>query len=455
MISRSGPAFKLKQVPFLKETTMVRYSISTLPILALMCLWHPLAARTDTHSALPRPPWVSMADQKANDPRLAGYSTPAEVRLELVPDSPMVAMAGQIAFDPDGSLWVLNWLANDPKKLISDYPALQKKVGGKTRLEDSIAVLNGWASKQDSLGPATVLKEEFVSAMLLAGDYLYIVSNGTIQRRSRIQKAGKFEKPKSIATGFGGLGPRPSCGLSFDLTGSLIIAVGPGNHHVTGSDGSTADALGTGAVFRCRPDGSKMELLATGLSNPDGAVVFDRDFNAFLAETSPGQNASTTNILHITEGSDFGFRSSKKSRPELEDFAKIMSPRLARSDEANRLDAGQSIRRDVHLQRQPVSAIFPGVVALPMPGHALGESVPSRPPRFRLRRFRSVQPSQLNRSGFQTLAGPHRSGRRYLRIGQRRPQPDHEGGEKKWKPPVSTLVERREEPPGDSIKEKF
>ncbi len=314
--------------PFLKETIIVHYLISMLPILAATCLSQSLPVRAEDYSSLPpKPAWVTMVDQKASDARLAGYATPQEVKLELVTEISLFALAGQIAFAPDGTFLVLQWTPGGKKSYsmlnLSLLPNSPIRFGESAHQEAAVTALTGSEFNQKKWLERDILSDvQPVSTMLLDGKWLYTFSNGMVQRRHRDLSEWVFEQPEIIARGFGGRGPQPSCGLSFDLTGSLIIAVGPGDHHVVGTDGSKAEALDTGAVFRCRADGSKVELLATGLSSPDGAVVFDREAHAFLAGTTAGRNGSTTNILHLTEGSDYGFRSLLKTQPELEDLAR-------------------------------------------------------------------------------------------------------------------------------------
>ena len=286
-------------------------------------------ANSDSTPAPPAPAWVSMVDQQSADARLAGYSTPKEVKLELVAENAVPSGAGQIAFKPDGTLVVLNGLPKprEPVKKPAfvgppNSPNVATVFGNGPSYEDDICVFPGWVFNQKSRDGARLFQEDSVSAMLLDGNWIYTAGNATVRRRRRTRADGPFDVTEVVARGFGGHGPGRAYGLSIDPMGSLLIAVGSGDHQVVGSDGSRAQALDTGAVFRCRPDGSRMELLSLGLSTPNGAVVFDRDCNAFLAETDRGQTGSATRLLHITEGSDYGFRSLRKSRPELEDSAR-------------------------------------------------------------------------------------------------------------------------------------
>jgi quinoprotein glucose dehydrogenase len=59
-----------------------------------------------------------------------------------------------------------------------------------------------------------------------------------------------------------------------------------------------------GAVFRCRPDGSDLELLATGLCDPAGIAV-DLRGRVFVSDVSP--DLASTRLLYVLPGADFGW----------------------------------------------------------------------------------------------------------------------------------------------------
>src|SRR5262249_23041694 len=75
--------------------------------------------------------------------------------------------------------------------------------------------------------------------------------------------------------------------------------------------GSRATVLGTGAVFRCRPDGSKIHTFAIGFRHPYGDVAFDANYQIFHRDNVGliGDLASGR-LLHVAEGNDFGLRIS-------------------------------------------------------------------------------------------------------------------------------------------------
>src|SRR5262249_41473213 len=110
--------------------------------------------------------------------------------------------------------------------------------------------------------------------------------------------------------GFGGLGQHQVSGLTLGDDGLLYITVGAGDSIVEGSDGSRATVLRSGTVFRCRPDGSKLEVFARGFCNPYRDLAVDAAGNLFHADNDGGGGPAFAGcrLLHLVEGADFGWR---------------------------------------------------------------------------------------------------------------------------------------------------
>ena len=89
-----------------------------------------------------------------------------------------------------------------------------------------------------------------------------------------------------------------------------------------GSDGTRARVAGSGAVFRCRPDGSQLECLSLGLCSPQGGPALDKDFHLFQLDGADARADSQRHLLHIAEGSDFGFRQAPGSNRGCNDGAR-------------------------------------------------------------------------------------------------------------------------------------
>ncbi|HYH66936.1 MAG TPA: PVC-type heme-binding CxxCH protein, partial [Urbifossiella sp.] len=113
-----------------------------------------------------------------------------------------------------------------------------------------------------------------------------------------------------VAQGFCGFHHHQVSGLTIGNDGLLYLTSGDDDNYVEGSDGSRATVLRTGAVFRCRPDGSRMETFSIGYRNPYRDLAYDDAFNWFHADNDneDGSKFMGCRIMHVPEAADFGWR---------------------------------------------------------------------------------------------------------------------------------------------------
>jgi putative membrane-bound dehydrogenase-like protein len=268
---------------------------------------------------LPKPDGIGpLIDQGEHDARLKGYLAPEGVKVEIAADFPSVVNPVGLVFGPDGVLYVAEWVAPANGKVqetnieFTDKEGTTRKVAVlKKSVKDRIKILLDAKGKGSYDEGKVVLEEEFPSGLLIHDGYLYISGQGTVRRYQQEKTGGSFGKKEVIARGFGGLGHQQVSGLAIGQDGWLYISTGAGDHFALGSDGSRADVLRTGAVFRCKPDGSKLHVFALGFYNPYGAVAFDPVGNVFHADSDPGGGAKFAGgrLLHVAEDADFGWRS--------------------------------------------------------------------------------------------------------------------------------------------------
>ncbi len=109
------------------------------------------------------------------------------------------------------------------------------------------------------------------------------------------------------------LGDYPHNGLSgfaFDFAGEVYFGLGENlgaQYKLIGSDGTTLSGGGEGGnIYRCRPDGSKLERIATGFWNPFH-MAFDVFGRLFAVDNDP-DSRPPCRLLHIVEGGDYGYR---------------------------------------------------------------------------------------------------------------------------------------------------
>ena len=99
-------------------------------------------------------------------------------------------------------------------------------------------------------------------------------------------------------------------GFAFDVLGNMYFGFGENlgaDYKIIGSDGKTLSGGGEGGnIYRCRPDGSKLEQWATGFWNPH-ASCFDTFGRLFTLDNDP-DSRPPCRLLHTIHGGDYGYR---------------------------------------------------------------------------------------------------------------------------------------------------
>jgi quinoprotein glucose dehydrogenase len=281
--------------------------------------------------AKPTPDWVQYIDQGENDPRLKGYFTPAGVKVEIVAEEPTVVNPVGMTFGPDGILYVLEWVPAVGSEWPENAVTFTYKDGTKRKvaimkkpIKDLVKILSFNNAKGTYDKSKVVLEDELPSSILIHDDWLYLSGQGTVRRYPLSALGDKSAKPQIIAQGFCGFHHHQVSGLTIGNDGWLYITSGDDDNVVEGSDGSRATVLRTGGVFRCRPDGSQMQVFAMGFRNPYRDVAFDAAFNMFHADNDneDGSKFQGCRLMHITEGNDFGWRLKTGARCCMADLAR-------------------------------------------------------------------------------------------------------------------------------------
>jgi putative membrane-bound dehydrogenase-like protein len=99
-------------------------------------------------------------------------------------------------------------------------------------------------------------------------------------------------------------------GFAFDALGWMFFGFGENlgaDYKIIGSDGMTLAGGGEGGnIYRCRPDGTKLERWATGFWNPH-ANCFDAFGRMFSVDNDP-DSRPPCRLMHIIPGGDYGYR---------------------------------------------------------------------------------------------------------------------------------------------------
>src|SRR6185503_16536654 len=141
------------------------------------------------------------------------------------------------------------------------------------------------------------------------------VAAGVLARKGEVWFAAipnlwrfKDGKRTPILSGFGirqSYGGHDFHGLKFGPDGKLYMSVGDRGCHVE-TEGRVVALHDEGGVLRCNPDGSGLEVFATGLRNPQ-ELAFNEVGDLFTVDNNANvgdDNGESARVVHVVEGGD-------------------------------------------------------------------------------------------------------------------------------------------------------
>ena len=277
----------------------------------------PVDFKQPASPTLPAPSWLKLVDHGQFDPRLKGYIAPEGLKIEIVAEEPTIVNPVGMAFGNDGTLYVLEWVPSVGDEWRETPVTFTYKDGSKRDVatmkkakKDLMKVLKFNAEKKLYDKSEIILEDELPSNILLHDGWIYLASRGTVRRFKQSKPGGPYDVKEIIAQGFCGFHHHQVSGVAIGPDGWLYITSGDDDNFVEGADGSRATVLRTGAVFRCRPDGSQMHMYSLGYRNPYRDVAFDATFNIFHVDNDneDGSKFTGCRLMHVAEESDFGWR---------------------------------------------------------------------------------------------------------------------------------------------------
>ncbi len=154
------------------------------------------------------------------------------------------------------------------------------------------------------------------AGILAYGDRFYFTNIPHLWLLKDENKDGTADIRKKLHSGFG---PRSSL-LGHDLhgptlgpDGRIYFSIGDRGYNVETKEGRLKDVMdvGRGAVFRCEPDGSNLEVVHQGLRNPQ-ELAFDKFGNLFSVDNNSDAR-DQSRLVYIVDGGDSGWMMSFQS----------------------------------------------------------------------------------------------------------------------------------------------
>jgi quinoprotein glucose dehydrogenase len=277
---------------------------------------------------------IALAQDPANDPELAVRKLqPAPgLKAALFAAEPDVVNPVGLAVDDRGrvflaetrryntsALYILrhgDWYFDDLAcRTVEDRVAVSKKYlgAGASRLEVDSEVVR-LLEDRDGDGRAdraSVFADGFrtmldgvASGVLARGDTVWLTNVPSLWRLRDAKGEGRADERQELHRGFGvrfGNSGHDLHGPCFGPDGKIYFSMGDRGFRV-----GKFDFPDEGAVLRCNPDGSGLEVFARGLRNPQG-LAFDAQGNLWTCDNNADMG-DKARWLWVVEGGDYGWR---------------------------------------------------------------------------------------------------------------------------------------------------
>jgi quinoprotein glucose dehydrogenase len=256
------------------------------------------------------------------------------LKVDVWAAAPMMANPVAFCFDEKGRVFVaettrfekgvpdtrghMQWLDEDlANRTIDDLLAMYKKhkyqgfesysdqvrivwdSTGAGKADKSEVFSGGYNRPQDGLAAGVLARKGQVYLACIPDLYVLKDTKGT----------NKADEKKSLFTGFGPtvqfLG-HDLHGLRMGPDGKLYFSMGDRGFVVTTKEKKKLEYPNQGAVLRCDPDGSNLEVVHGGLRNPQ-EIAFD-DFGNLFTYDNNCDSGDRARWVHIVEGGDSGWR---------------------------------------------------------------------------------------------------------------------------------------------------
>jgi quinoprotein glucose dehydrogenase len=274
-------------------------------------------------------PGKSPADEAAAQVQLAD----SNLKVEVWAAEPLLANPVCFCFDEKGRCYVVEthrhtdgvpdtrgkpWLDDDlAARTVADRLAMYKKYNFPRFEQNSEKVKLVWDSTgSGKADQATVFAEGFnraedgiAAGVLERKGTVYFACIPELYRLRDTKNTGHADVKESLANGFGihvqFIG-HDLHGLRIGPDGKLYMSIGDRGLNVTNKEGKKLYFPDTGCVLRCDQDGSNLEVVHSGLRNPQ-ELAFDDHGNLFTCDNN-SDSGDQVRWVNIVEGGESGWR---------------------------------------------------------------------------------------------------------------------------------------------------
>ena len=268
---------------------------------------------------------------------MKGFRMPPGVSVRLWAAEPLLANPVSFCFDEKGRCYVaetfriqrgvtdnrghMDWLDDDlASRTVADRVAMYRKhlkdkfgtyetehdrvrliedTTGKGVADKATVFADGFHHAADGIGAGVLARKGNVYFTCIPDLWLLKDTKGT----------GKADVKQSLATGFGihvAFYGHDMHGLRMGPDGRLYFSIGDRGFNVTTKEGKHLFNPDSGAVLRCEPDGSNLEIVHIGMRNPQ-ELAFDQYGNLFTVDNN-SDSGDKARLVQIVEGGDSGWR---------------------------------------------------------------------------------------------------------------------------------------------------
>lgn len=279
--------------------------------------------------------------------RIAGMKVPEGMRLELFAAEPQLYSPVALCLDEQGRVFVAEefrfnrgteenrtrpfFLEDDLQiRTLADRLAMYHKHADKfeggmewfRKYTDQVRLLedrdgDGKAERSNIFaGDFNDTLDGLAAGVIARDGDVYLTNIPHLWRLRDENGDGVAEKREKLLSGFGvnaGFLGHDLHGPVWGPDGRLYFSVGDRGFHVETKEGATLALPRRGAVFRCQPDGTQLEVVHIGLRNPQ-ELAFDEYGNLF-ADDNNCDKGDYARLVYIVPGGDSGWNMAYQTIP--------------------------------------------------------------------------------------------------------------------------------------------